>query len=676
MSIIGNLKLVKENEQIKKDETIKENPITCIREKSIADAKELIKKLLHNVLDNPLLKLESNSSNHMTSLKTSSKSFNEYSKLINNLVKNVEENKKKKIKDKKPQPFRRRSKKTLTQQHLKSRSRTIECNLIKFRSKAVLGIVDNNKKNINKNNNLKIVKKVNANMINNANKTMNNFRKNENESIEETASQKYMKFQNYAYHTTQNFRKNTFKTGPGTPRKKMREKIKDKNLDKTFNQYDKGKNSVTDLFNTKINNTKKIEKVYDKNLHSQTLILNPLTDIDERIENNTWNKPKKNVKNIKGILYKNDKKILMAKLNSQLDKIDEKKNTLNDKKILVKKKEKEKKELQVENIVKLVDDVNQNLNKLLSENQNKRKNTINEGNNKNNRIISKHRNSITLVNAINDVRIKELTDNKNEINKNMEEKNIDIENDNKNVSKEGIKDNKKEIASYKSEIKENSYIKIFDINKKEEKELNNSFINHIINNRNKEKEEINILKLRKNKSTSNIKLTYNNIRINNNEECHRSYKEVVKIINLNENKKEEIIKEVNNNNEKKVESLYSYIKISNQLKKQIINKMKQNIDKINKENKNNELLNQSTEITINNEQMDKKEKFDNKYIDINKEKFINLKVKKVNSENVHKKINCGLNKSFKILIKNNIICENIIKRVKSDGKIKKNNLLI
>ena len=74
--------------------------------------------------------------------------------------------------------------------------------------------------------------------------------------------------------------------------------------------------------------------------------------------------------------------------------------------------------------------------------------------------------------------------------------------------------------------------------------------------------------------------------------------------------------------------------------------------------------------------MDKKEKFDNKYIDINKEKFINLKVKKVNSENVHKKINCGLNKSFKILIKNNIICENIIKRVKSDGKIKKNNLLI
>ena len=80
MSIIGNLKFVKENEQIKKDETIKEDPITSIREKSIADAKELIKKLLHNVLDNPLLKLESNSSNHMTSLKTSSKSFNEYSK--------------------------------------------------------------------------------------------------------------------------------------------------------------------------------------------------------------------------------------------------------------------------------------------------------------------------------------------------------------------------------------------------------------------------------------------------------------------------------------------------------------------------------------------------------------------------------------------------------------------
>ncbi len=672
MSIIGNLKLVKENEQINKDEKIKENPITNIREKSIADAKELIKKLLHDVLYNPLLKLESNSSNHMTSLKTSSKSFNEYSKLINNLVKSVEENKKKKIEDKKPQPLR--SKKTLTQQHLKSRSRTMESNLIKFRNKAVLGIIDNNKKMINKNNNLKIVKKVHANMINFANRTMNNYRKNENERIKENTNQKYIKFQNYAYNTTQNFRKNTFMTDPGTPRKKVKEKIKDKNLDKTFNQYDKGKNSVTDLFNTKINNTKKIEKVYDKNLHSQTFILNPLKDIDERIENNTWNnKPKKNVKNIKGMLYKNDKKILMAKLNSQLDKIDKKTNKLNNKKILVKKNEKEKKELQVENIVKLVDDVNQNLNKLLSENENKRKNTIKEGN----RIISKHRNSITLINAINDIQIKELTNNKNEINKNTDEKNIDIENDNKNVSKDGIKDNKKEIFSNKSEIKENSYIKIFDINRKEEKELNNNFINNIINIRNKEKEEINILKLRKNKSTSNIKLTYNNIRINNNKECHRSYKEVVKIINSTENKKEEIIKEVINN-EKKVEPLYPYIKISKQLKKQIINKMKQNIEKINKENKKieKELLNQSTEITFNNEQMDKKEKFDNKNIEINKEKYINIKDKKINSKNVNKQNYLHPHKSLKILIKNSNICENIIKRAKSDDKIRKNYLLI
>ena len=674
------MSLIKEKEQIKSDEKIMGNPLSDSRQKSIYMAKELIKKLLHDTLDNSLLKLESNTSNYMTSLKTSSKSLNDYSKIINNLIKNVEENKKKKTKDKKPQVFKRGIMKTLTQQNLLTRSRTIESNLNQFKSKGVLGTINNKKSNINKNNNLKFFKKVNPNSKNISYKTTINFRTNDNESIEDTASQKYIRFP--ANNTVQNFRKNIFKSGPEEPRRKMKSKIKDKRLDRTFYQYDKGKKSVTNLFHNKINNAKKLEHFPEKNLHSRTLTLNTLTDIDERIESiSVNNRTTKNMRNPKGFLFKNEKKTTFVKLNNQLDKIDEKKNKISNSKTLVKNKEKDINEIQVENIVKLVDNVNQNLNKILNENPSRKNINNKEGNNKINKIQEKFRRSKTLVYDIKDTEIKQIIDNKNESNKIENEKNENkdtiIVNDNNIKEKKEIKDNIKDISLPKSDIKANSNKKIFDINKKPKKEENN-FINKIINITNKEVEEIKIIKLRKNKSNPKTMSMNNVFKINNNNtKYHRSFKEIINVINVNENKKEQITKGIIDT-EKKDEN--SYKKINIEIIRQIRYKMKEKVDKINEQNKilEKKLLNQSNNNIINSEQIDKKGKLDgNQNVDNNGEKNnIDIKDKKENIRNVNLKENRSSNKSLKNVIKNKIICDNIIKRVKSVGKIRNKYLLI
>ena len=159
MSIIEKEKQ-NEKEQIKQEETSKENNFNKnnqqkeeLKQLSIISTKELIKKLLQNTLHNSILKLETNSNNHILTLEKASSNFKNFSNLINNLKKKVEESKKKKEKEKekKSQGFKK-VRKIATEQNLKTRSRTIESNLIKFRSKAVFGIIENNKKN---NHNLK-----------------------------------------------------------------------------------------------------------------------------------------------------------------------------------------------------------------------------------------------------------------------------------------------------------------------------------------------------------------------------------------------------------------------------------------------------------------------------------------------------------------------------------------
>ena len=280
MSIIEKDKQIekeqKRQEEINKEENIIKNnqQKEDLKKLSISLAKELIKKLLQNTLNNSLLKLETNCTNHISTLEKAKENSKILTNIVNNLSKKVEDAIKKKgkekEKEKKSQGFRK-VRKIATEQNLKKRSRTIESNLIKFRSKAVFGIIENNKKN---NNNLKANIKTNANIKKMGNRTLTNFRLNEDK--------KENKSQIFAYNTAQNFRKNNNKKGPGTPRERGKVKIRGKNIDKTYNQ--KEKINLVDSFTNRASNTKKIEYVYEKNNHSKTLILNSLYDIDERKE--------------------------------------------------------------------------------------------------------------------------------------------------------------------------------------------------------------------------------------------------------------------------------------------------------------------------------------------------------------------------------------------------------
>ena len=97
--------------------------------------------MLQNTLNIPLLKLESNSSNQISSLKITNKSFSDYSKLINNLCKNVDEVKKKKIskdkeKERKAQAFKR-GRKMITEINFNNRSKTLESHLNRFKNKII-----------------------------------------------------------------------------------------------------------------------------------------------------------------------------------------------------------------------------------------------------------------------------------------------------------------------------------------------------------------------------------------------------------------------------------------------------------------------------------------------------------------------------------------------------------
>ena len=106
--------------------------------KTIIHAKELLKKLLQNTLNSQLLKLETNSLNQIAALKMTTKTFKEFSKIISNFSLNVEEVKKKKLKEKekKSQAFKR-GRKMITEYNINNRSKTIESHLLKFKNKII-----------------------------------------------------------------------------------------------------------------------------------------------------------------------------------------------------------------------------------------------------------------------------------------------------------------------------------------------------------------------------------------------------------------------------------------------------------------------------------------------------------------------------------------------------------
>ena len=395
-----------QNKQLNQDK------IDIIYDKHILQAKELINKLLQNTLNASLVKLETNSENQISSLKNTSKYFNEFSKLLSNLSKNVEESKKKKLKEKKTQAFKR-GRKIVTETNLNTRSRTIESTLNNFKNRAIN--IDG-KKNL-----LKINKKPNLIGHKQGNRTMSSFRNiKEIENDKDTiTTQRMQRFKNISFqNTSQNFRKGKNKIIPATPVTKLKEKEKNQLL-------------------TKAINSKNFNYRNARNNHSRTIILSHLTDIDEKsekIENDFefTKKIKTNNKNVKRIIYKNENRNKVVRINEKKSKAENYRNTIENlnKSSRMKTSDDINKNINInssvnintsidsninaniektnelKNIVKLVDDVNENLNKLLKQDvrNNKRRSSLKD-------MFVKNQSTNALITAIKDVKIKELQNN-------------------------------------------------------------------------------------------------------------------------------------------------------------------------------------------------------------------------------------------------------------------------
>ena len=585
---MSNKKSVKKELQKNKLNEVK---ITLENNNSILQVKDVLRNLLYNSLNSSLLKLESNTENHMASLKITSKNFNDFSKIINNICKNVEESKKKKNKekekekDKKSQAFKR-ERKMVTEINLNPRSKTIESNsnLMKFKNK-VINI--DGKKNISKLN-----KKPNIIGHQQGNRTMSSFHNiNEIDKEQETITyQRSQRFKNISFqNTSQNFRKSNNRVIPATPVTKLKEREKKQILAKALN-------------------SKKIDYRNSRNNYSRTVILSHLTDIDEKSEkfenkNSSFNpKPKANNKNVKRIIYKNENKNKVIKINYKSDKNNEMKNrtghyrNLNfnlDKSQKMKsydetnnnsanvnlnmnssKNIKTEETNELKSIVKLVDDVNENLNKLLKENtnQNKRRSSVKD-------MFIKTQSTNTLINAIKDVKIK------------------DLQNSSIDISKYRI-NNVKLINLDKEDKEKNNNLKSYSLNnfRKNENNIingnNNNKIGifkYIYNNMKQlkigENKKINCKK--KNKSFSLQEYYINKLDINSYKNHSSSYKNIFEIMNeIKDNKKNMLIKrmkkcQINNldNNNRENEK----VQIINFIIDKIMNKVKERINSINQQ---------------------------------------------------------------------------------------------
>ena len=543
-----------------------ENKINFLENKSKEKAKELIKTLLKNTLNASLLKLESNSNNHIESLKLSSKSFKEFSKLINNINIKIEETKKKKFKEreKKAQVFKK-GRKIVTEYNFNNRSKTIESNLIKFRNKMIN--IDG-KKNISKLN-----KK--HNMIGHklGNKTMLSFRNiNEIENYE-NINQKIHRFKNISLqNTSQNFRKVNHKIIPATPVIKLRDKEKKQILAKA--------------------KSKNVDYKNGKNAHSRTVILSHLADIEENNENIESNRKNYNQnekysnKNVKRIIYKNQNKNKDIRINYKTEKVNGIKNNLHNRNIhenlnktsIIKSVDGINKDTnnniifnstrnsnkninihetnELKNIVKLVDDVNENLNKLLkvNSNNNRKKSFVKE-------LKFQNLSSKELISVIKDVKIKELQNNSLEItNNNFNKKDKDNEkiNISKSYSLNFLQKKEHEINLKKNE---NNIIKL----------LKNMYIKDDIMKEDEKKNQI-----KKNKSSLTLRYNCKLLEYNSDKKYYKSTENIFK------------------------ESKYYKIKEANNLLKEKMNIQKKSEFKYNNnENEKNEIINYIFEIIIN-----------------------------------------------------------------------------
>lgn len=567
--------------------------------KTIIHAKELLKKLLQNTLNSQLLKLETNSLNQIASLKMTTKTFKEFSKIISNFSLNVEEVKKKKLKEKekKSQAFKR-GRKMITEYNINNRSKTIESHLLKFKNK-IINI--DGKKNI-----AKINKKPNMLGHKLGNKTMSSFRNiNEIEKEQETNNQRMHRFKNISFqNTSQNFRKGNNKTTPVTPVIKLKEKEKNHIL-------------------TKTNKSKNIDYRNGRSNHSRTVILSHLTDIDEKNENIEKNNNENQVvnanhKNVKRVIYKNENKNRAIRINYKTERVNNdiknkvyNRNTheyFNKNNIIktaddinidfnnsvnINSNRNSNKNINItetnelKSIVKLVDDVNENLNKLLkaNQNQNKRRSSVKE-------IKMQHQSTNALITTIKDVKIKELQNNHLVISehKRINEKNMNLENNGN-----GKNNISKSYSLNYAQMRENI------INLKTKENNINELIQIIFKKNHKVKpEEKEQNKMKKNKSFTQLGNSLNLFDFNNDKIHSKTTKNIFekqKLTSSKETKNNLLIKKMkmktlpknnfinNNNKNEKIKLINSIIKI-------ILDKTDKKIEIIkNQKNKENQIIN-------------------------------------------------------------------------------------
>ena len=321
-----------ENEQLNIEEISKENISNQIIIKKSLDLEkehELILKYLNDSMNSSLLNLELNSKKNESILKSISKYINDYNEELKILIKNIDENIKKKEEGKQKEKGKY---KELEKQKEKE----------KFRK-----IIIRNKSNIRNHNMEKDSLKKKRRNINNINEisnyTISNFTTLDNSKTIEERVKRLNKFKNVSKKTESNVMKTNSIIIP-IQTKKSKEKIEGRNKS---NINEKDKTFISDMHNNK---TKKIiskdnsfinKTSNKKNIHSKSFLLIPLQNSEEVRNKNKSNKKNKN-KEIKSVLFKRIQKELIKidKFEQKNDKIKEKNNDKKIEKINKKKIEK------------------------------------------------------------------------------------------------------------------------------------------------------------------------------------------------------------------------------------------------------------------------------------------------------------------------------------------------
>ena len=380
--------------------------------------KSLLSKLLQSTLDSSILKLESKSSNDFSSLKLINKNFNEFSKEINVLKNKVDETLKKREKEKIKKPSKRNDKKKI----LNNQKRTLSSNSIKAlfnkkRNNTMTTEDEFDKINIAKNSN-NVGRRKTSHINKLGLRTISDFRTIQvRQKEKETSKENIIEIEGY---------KKQKKLSDVLNLKKYKTSLNKNIFKKIENNNIQGANSLINNINKigikkndtswiQLNNSIKNSKIimginysFDKidgNIINNNGISCSLSDIEETIGNTNNNMRKNNFKDkeeknkVKNNIINDTNKLeirIKKKQNSINNKIQnlinnenlKKKDIWNENnsntistdqdirnsKIIINKNpnlnniNKDKKEnriFTVENIVKLVDDVNQNINKIL-----------------------------------------------------------------------------------------------------------------------------------------------------------------------------------------------------------------------------------------------------------------------------------------------------------------------